>query len=215
MSEVFAAVCMNAMSDLALPLRRQFANRSLGSYCSAIALALLIVACAASRCEAQCVEQSNRVPAAVLQAFQTQPASLLREIRNDRSKLADRLAAYVVTDITVLPTVRDLVSESTNVDRNAIGAGLRRAQLICVPRKPETAQKISEFVRKLADSAVSSGYSAELEAVEFNPNSVASQPVGNPRSQSTSKPADSATTLMTGEWKTDIDDPFAPVPAPQ
>lgn len=204
---------MNAMSGLALPLRRQFADRRLGR--SAIAFALLIAACAAGRCEAQCVEQSNRVPAAVLQNFQTQPTSLLREVRNDRSKLAGRLAAYIVTDIGVLPSVRDLVSESANIDRNTIGAALRRAQLICLPHKPETAQKISEFVQKLADSAVSSGYSAELEAVEFNPNSVASQPVGNARPRSSDKPVDSANTLMTGEWKTDIADPFAPVAAPQ
>ncbi|MET3910377.1 hypothetical protein ABID59_004735 [Bradyrhizobium sp. S3.3.6] len=206
---------MNAMSGLALPRQRQSADRGAGGYRLAIALALLIAACAAGRCEAQCVEQANRVPAVVLQAFQTEPASLLREIRNDRSKLADRLAAYIVTDISILPRVRDLVSESANVDRNAIGVALRRAQLICVSRKPETAQKISDFVRKLADSAVSSGYSAELEAVEFDPNSVASQSAGGARSSPTKKPSDSANSLMTGEWNTDIADPFAPAPTPQ
>ncbi|MEH2491801.1 hypothetical protein [Bradyrhizobium sp. AZCC 2230] len=206
---------MNAMNGLALPRRRQFADRDTGGNRLAIALTLMIAACAAGRCEAQCVEQANRVPAVVLQAFQLEPASLLREVRNDRSKLAGRLAAYIVTDISVLPTVRALVSESANVDRNTIGAALRRAQLICVSSKPETAQKISEFVRKLADSAVSSGYSAELEAVEFNPNSVASQSVGSARSSSTKKPSDAANGLMTGEWNTDIADPFAPTPTPQ
>jgi hypothetical protein len=206
---------MNAMNGLALPRRRQYADRGAGGWSLVITLALLIASCFASRCEAQCVDQANRVPAAALQAFQIEPTSLLREVRNDRSKLAGRLAAYVVTDISLLPTVRDLVGESTNIDRNSIGAALRRAQLICLSRKPETAQKISEFVQKLADSAVSSGYSAELEAVEFNPNSVASQPVGNARPLSTDRPAASASTLMTGEWQTDIADPFAPQPPPQ
>lgn len=203
------------MSDLAQPLRRRFADCCLGEFRLAIALALLIAACTVGRCEAQCVGQSDRVPAPVLLAFQTDPASLLQEVRNDRSKLAGRLAAYIVTDISILPTVRDLISQSNNVDRNTIGAALRRAQLICLPRKPETSQKISEFVRKLADSAVSSGYAAELEAVEFDPNSVASPSVGSAQPSPTKKPSDAASSLMTGEWNTDIADPFALPALPQ
>jgi len=204
---------MNAMNGPVLSHRRPAAHRDAGGYGWTIALALLIIAGGVGRCEAQCVDQSNRVPAAVLQNFQREPASLLREVRNDRSKLAGRLSAYIMTDIAVLPAVRDLVSESANVDRHAIGAALRRAQLACVSRKAGTAQKISEFVQKLADSAVSSGYSAELEAVEFDPNSVASQPTS--RARSTKTPGDSANTMMTGEWKTDIADPFAPLSTPQ
>lgn len=203
------------MNGLAVPQRRLFADRGAGGFRLVIAFALLIAICFGGRCEAQCVDQANRVPAAALQGFQMEPASLLREVRNDRSKLAGRLAAYIVTDISVLPRVRDLVSETAGVDRNAIGAALRRAQLMCLPRKPETSQKISEFVRKLADSAVSSGYSAELEAVESDPNSVASPPIGNAPPRSPDKSAGSASTLMTGEWQTDIADPFAAPPLPQ
>lgn len=139
----------------------------------------------------------------------------MREVRNDRSKLTGRLTAYIVTNISILPAVRDFVSQSANEDRNAIGAALRRAQLICLSRKPETAQKISDFVQKLADSAVSSGYSSELEAVEFSSSSVASQPAADARPPSNDKPAAKASTLMTGEWQTDIADPFAPAPLPQ
>jgi len=203
------------MGDLAWPLRRQFAERSLGDYRPAIALALLIMTCAAGRSEAQCVEQPERVPAVALQGFQIEPASLIREVHNDRTKLTARLAAYVVTDISVLPAVHDLVSESANADRTAIGAALRQAQLICLPRKPETARQISDFVRKLADSAVASGYAAALEAVEYDSNSVASQPGGKSRLQSANRPAGTASTLMTGEWQTEIADPFAPIPLPQ
>ncbi|WP_271671712.1 hypothetical protein [Bradyrhizobium sp. CCBAU 51627] len=205
---------MNVMSGLALPLRQRFAGRSLGAL-GAISLALLIVVCAAGRCEAQCVEQSDRVPVTVLQAFQFEPASLLRDVRNDRSKLTGRLAAYIVTDISILPSVHDLISESSNVERAAIGMALRRAQLVCVPRKPENAQKISQFVQKLADSAVSSGYSAELEAVEFDPNSVAGQTTGSAQTPPTKKPSDAANSLMTGEWSTEIGDPFTLAPLPQ
>ena len=205
---------MNVMSGLALPLRQRFAGRSLGAH-SAFGLALLIAVCAAGRCEAQCVEQSDRVPVTVVQAFQSEPASLLRDVRTDRSKLTGRLAAYLVTDISILPSVRDLISESSNVERAAIGMALRRAQLICVPRKPKTAQKISQFVQKLADSAVSSGYSAELESVEFDPNSVAGQTTGSAQTPSAKKPSGAASSLMTGEWSTEISDPFIPAPLPQ
>src|SRR5690242_1159707 len=135
-----------------LILRRRFTDRCAGGSCSVIALALLIVVGAAGRCEAQCVEQSNRVPVTVLQAFQFEPASLLRDVRNDRSKLTGRLSAYLVTAMSVLPSVRDLIRGSSNVERIAIGMALRRAQLVCVSRKPENAQKISQFVQKLADS---------------------------------------------------------------
>jgi hypothetical protein len=208
---------MNAMSGLALPQRRQSADRALGGFRAALALAVLMLACTAGRCEAQCVGQSERVPAEILKVFQTEPTSLLRDrdVRGDRSKLTGRLAAYVVSDITILSAVRDLVSESANVDRTSIGMALRRAQLICVPRKAEIAQKISQFVQKLADSAVSAGYSAELEAVEFNPNSVASPSAGSAPASPAKKSSGPASSLMTGEWSTDIGDPFALAPVPQ
>ncbi|MGX4773574.1 hypothetical protein ACWAUC_27665 [Bradyrhizobium guangdongense] len=205
---------MNAMSGLPLSLRQRFVNRSLCAQ-AAIGLALLIAVCAAGRCEAQCVEQSDRVPAAVVQAFQSEPAALLREVRTDRSKLTGRLAAYLVTDISILSSVRDLISESSNVERAAIGMALRRAQLVCVPRKPENAQKISQFVQKLADSAVSSGYTAELEAIEFDPNSIAGQTTGSAQTPSAKKSSGGANSLMTGEWSTEIGDPFTLAPLPQ
>ncbi|MBR0724754.1 hypothetical protein JQ612_20590 [Bradyrhizobium manausense] len=219
--EVLRRFEMNAMNGLALSQRRRSADRPMGGFSdgfrAALAIAGLMLACAARPCEAQCVEQGERVPASILKVFQIEPTSLLRDptVRGDRNKLTGRLAAYVVSDITILPAVRDLVSESSNVERNAIGMALRRAQLICVPRKPETAQKISQFIQKLADSAVSAGYSAELEAVEFNPNAVASPSAGGTPGSSPQKPSSSANSLMTGEWSTDVGDPFAPAPLPQ
>lgn len=177
-----------------------------------------MLACAAGRCEAQCVEQGQRVPAEMLKVFQTEPTSLLhdRNVRGAPDKLTGRLAAYIVSDITILSAVRDLISETANVERTSIGMALRRAQLICVPRKPEYAQKISQFVQKLADSLVSAGYTAELEAVEFNPNAAAAFPsAGGAPGSPTNKPSGSANSLMTGEWSTDVGDPFAPVPLPQ
>ncbi|MBC9876996.1 hypothetical protein G8O24_06520 [Bradyrhizobium sp. INPA01-394B] len=208
---------MSAMSGLALLQRRQSPGRPLSGLRAALAVAGLTLACA-GRCEAQCVDQSERVPATILKVFQTEPASLLHDptVRGDSSKLTGRFAAYIVSDLTLLTAVRDLVSESANAERSSIGMALRRAQLICLSRKPENAQKTRQFVQKLADSAVSSGYSAELEAVEFNPNAVASPSLGGSAPGSASnKPSTSANSLMTGEWSTDIGDPFAPAPLPQ
>lgn len=203
------------MNGLALLGRRRTAQRDPSHYRRLIVPALLLIAmCAASRCEAQCVDQSTRVPATGVQIFQAEPAALLHEVRNDKAKLTGRVTAFVVSDVNVLSSVRTLVSEAANVERAAIGAALRRAQLTCMRSRPEAAQRISEFVQKLGDSAVSSGYSAELEAVQFNPNAAA--PVGSPQSRPTGSISyDGASRLMTGEWGTDIADPFTPPPVPQ
>jgi len=203
------------MIAFALLARRRTAQRHPSHFRRLLVPALFLMAmCAASRSEAQCVDGSSRVPATGVQIFQLEPAALLHEVRNDKAKLTGRVTAFIVSDVNVLPAVRTLVSEAANVERAAIGAALRRAQLTCIRSKPEAAQRISEFVQKLADSAVSSGYSAELEAVQFNPN--VAPPLGTPQSRAAGSTSyDGASRLMTGEWGTDIADPFTPPPVPQ
>jgi hypothetical protein len=168
---------------------------------TAIALATVVVGLSANICKAQCVELSGRVPPIVIQTFSSEPASLLRELRNEKAKLVSRVAAFVVTDISLLPSVRRLVSDAPTADRAAIGAGLRRAEARCLAPNPQAAQKINDFVRKLGDNAVSSGYAAEAE------EPAAPSPRRNP-------PAGSSAGLLTGEWKTELADPFKPLPLP-
>lgn len=151
---------------------------------------------------AQCVERSERVPQIVLDAFAAEPSSLLRQLRNEKEKLSDRLAGYLVTDVSALKSVTELVRVSTQADRAAVGGGLRRAELRCRASKPDAARKIADYVGKLRDSAVIAGYAAEPD--DPAPPALASAPVGS-----------GSTGLMSGEWKTDLADPFASMPLPE
>jgi hypothetical protein len=155
----------------------------------------------AEPCQAQCVALAERVPPLAVQSFTREPTSLLQQLRNEKEKLAGRLTGYLVTDPSLLPSVEKLVRQASDNDRVAIGAGLYQAESRCLPTKPEASRKINDFVRKLGDRAVLTGYAAEAE-----------EPAGAP--PQTGKPATSGSGLMTGEWGTEIADPFASVPLP-
>jgi hypothetical protein len=194
------------MNDKAKLQRRHRARRPgarrVGSL-AAIAMGTTIAAMSANACKAQCVELSERASPVVLQTFKSDPGWLLRDLRNKIEDLTPRLTGYLVTDISVLPAVRTLVSEAPSANRPAIGTALRRAEARCLRSKPEVAKKINEFVRKLEDYTVLSGYSAEVEA--------ARQPAAPLPSGSAVRPS---TGLMSGEWGTELKDPFASVPLP-
>ena len=125
-----------------------------------------------------------------------EPAALALDV------LAGRLTGYLVTDPSLLPSVEKLVNESSDRDRVAIGAGLYRAELRCLTVKPEASRKINDFVRKLGDRSVLTGYAAEAEQIDGTQPSQAAKPT-NPSSG-----------LLTGEWNTEIADPFAKIPLP-
>jgi hypothetical protein len=167
---------------------------------SKLAAAVLFLVIA-KPCQAQCVALAERVPPLAVQSFTREPASLLEQLRNEKEKLAGRLTGYLVTDPTLLPSVEKMVRQASDNDRVAIGAGLYRAETRCLPTKPEASRKINDFVRKLGDRAVLTGYAAEAE-----------EPAEAP--PQTGKPATSGSGLMTGEWSTEIADPFASVPLP-
>jgi hypothetical protein len=168
---------------------------------AAIAIGTAVAGLTVSSCRAQCVELSERTPQIDLDAFSKEPASLLQRLRNDKEKLAGRLTGYLVTDPGLLPAVRTLIGEAANADRPAIGTALRRAESRCVTTKPQAARKINEFVQKLGDLAVLSGYSAAADEPEA-PSRAAKSP-------------SHGAGLMSGEWKTELADPFAPMPLPQ
>jgi hypothetical protein len=178
-------------------IRKQTLLAGLGRLVGSVLL--LVVA---APCHAQCVALAERVPPLAVQAFTAAPGSLLQQLRNDKEKLAGRLTGYLVTDPSLLPSVAKLVNESSDRDRVAIGAGLYRAESRCLPTKPEVSRKINDFVRKLGDRAVLIGYAAESEQLD------AAAP------SQTGKPANPSSGLLTGEWNTEISDPFATVPLP-
>ncbi|WP_376974358.1 hypothetical protein [Bradyrhizobium erythrophlei] len=180
------------------PKTRIRRHRWLGAALIASAVSGLTV----TTCRAQCVELSERAAQVDLNAFAKTPSILLESLRNDKEKLKGRLAAYLVSNPELLPAVRTLISEATSADRTAIGAALRVAESRCITTKPNAARKINAFVQRLQDLAVLTGYSAAGEDQSISPTRVAKQPKGG-------------TGLMTGEFKTDVADPFEPMPLPQ
>ncbi|UFW88714.1 hypothetical protein BjapCC829_09540 [Bradyrhizobium barranii] len=151
---------------------------------------------------AQCVDRSERVAQIALDAFVAEPSALLNQLRNEKEKLSGRLQGYLVTDISVLKSVQSLTRAATQADRASIGTALHRAEIRCRASKPEMAQKISDFVAKIHDSAVLAGYSSEPDDVPPPP----------PTTANMAKPGGG---LMSGEYKTDLADPFASMPLPE
>lgn len=171
----------------------------------ALWLASAVMTWSAHSCLAQCVEFSGRAPQMELDAFVKSPSSLLEKLRNEKDKLSDRLAAYIVTDASVLPSVQKLVSEAPSTDRLAIGGALRTAEARCTLTKPDIARKIRNFTQRLGDLAVQGGYSA-ASADDPGPR----LPL---REQQVKQPARGGE-LLEGEGKTKLADPFKPVPLP-
>ena len=168
----------------------------------------LLVVLNAGVSHAQCVPFSERAPAAQLELFSSDPSSLLQIVRNDNDKLTSNVASYLNSDPTLLPAVRRLIADSTSVSKRAIGAGLRRAEMQCTAPQPQVARKIRDFVRNLGDMTISAGYVAEAEQPD-PPSASIQQPAPMPaKSNSSNK-------LFSGEWNTELADPFASMPLPQ
>lgn len=156
-------------------------------------------------CRAQCVDFSDRASQLELDTFVKSPSSLLERLRNDKEKLRFRLSTYIVTNPSVLPSVQTLISGSTSTDRSSIGAALKTAEDRCTSTKPDAARKIRDFVQRIGDLNVQSGYSAAGDDTSR----------AQAQSQATSPAQPSrGGALLEGEWKTKLADPFKPVPLP-
>jgi hypothetical protein len=178
----------------------------------AAAIAVALFATLARPAGAQCVDRSERAPPTAVSAFVSDPSVLLRLSKNDRDKLSGRLTGLLVTDIAALDSVRNMLREASQADRIAIGIGLHRAQERCIPTKPDVARRISDFVAKLHDGSVLKGYFGDQDA-EMAPT----PGISTPSTANNNVPAgsNSSAGLMTGEWKTELADPFKPVPLPE
>jgi hypothetical protein len=184
-------------------------RRGLVSLCLRSTAVIFITVCGVGICHAQCVAFGDRAPALAREMFAADPPSLLRILRNENDKIEARLANYVATDPGLLPSVRKLAAEAPTSNKRAIGTALRKAELQCsAPQRmepqPDAARKIIDFVRNLGDNAVLAGYVAVTEE-PVSPNAVG-KPV---------KPPVKSDRLLTGEWKTELADPFASPPLPQ
>lgn len=194
------------MSAILLKLDSLLRGHAMASRIAA-ALVVALSATLATPVRAQCVDRTERAPQAAITAFVADPSALLRQTKNDRDKLSGRLAGLVVTDVAALEPVREMLREASQADRIAIGSALHRAEERCVASKPDVARRISEFVTKLHDGSVLKGYFADQDAGIAPPAPSAANAV-----PAASSPAAG---LMSGEWKTELADPFKPVPLPE
>lgn len=172
--------------------------------------AFLLVGIGTGVGHAQCLPFSERTPLAEREMFITEPASLLQAVRNDNDKLETRVTGYLATDPALLPAVRKLIADAPTTNRRAIGSGLRRTVLLCTAMQPQFARKIIDFVRDLGDKAVLAGYVSVSEELD-------SQTAGPQITRPTPPPVKSSTSskLFSGEFNTELADPFASMPLPQ
>ncbi|SFQ32141.1 hypothetical protein SAMN05216330_12619 [Bradyrhizobium sp. Ghvi] len=164
-----------------------------------------LIALSLGPCQAQCVEFTDRASEVDLDAFVKSPSSLLEKLRNDKEKLKYRLSTYIATNPSLLPSVQTLITESSSNDRSAIGSALRLAEARCITTKPDAARKIRDFAKRIGDLSVQAGYSAVGEDNSGAP--IQSQ-------NRASAPSPGSASLLEGEWKTKLSDPFKPVPIP-
>lgn len=167
----------------------------------------VLIVSSVDACRAQCVDFSDRASQPELDTFVKSPSSLLEQLRNDKEKLRYRLAGYISTNPSVLPSVQTLISAaSASTDRSAIGAALRIAEGRCTSTKPDAARKIRDFTQRIGDLNVQAGYSKAGE--DDSGAQALTQDKGRPQ------PA-KGTALLGGEWRTKLVNPFKPVPIPQ
>ncbi|MBR0792960.1 hypothetical protein JQ631_28130 [Bradyrhizobium manausense] len=148
-----------------------------------------------------CLPLLLRTPSLELRLFSDDPDHLLKYAKNDRSKIEQKVTEYLASDPTLLPAIKKLVQITPASNRAAIGRGLARAAQHCGPVDPKAVQSIIDFKQRLQDSSVSAGYAS----VDSDTS---------PQLPVQSAPANRSNPLFTGEWNTDVVDPFAPVPLP-
>lgn len=171
-----------------------------------LATASILLVASAGISHAQCVPVSEQVPALERQLFADDPTLPLQSARNDNSKIDSKVTSYLVSDPDLLPVIRRLVAETPTANRRGIGWGLRHAEMQCLTPQPAYARKIRDFVRDLRDNAVLAGYVSVSE--EPIPQYTIGKPAAPP-------PRPEGGKMFSGEWNTEIADPFASMPLPQ
>lgn len=145
-----------------------------------------------------------------MDTFSKTPIFLLESVYNDTDKLKNRLAAYLVTNPDLLASVRTLIAKATSDERSAIGSALRIAEMRCSVTKPNAARKIATFAQRIDDRSVTKGYTTAGE----DQSPLAAKRPDDPRKQTDGKKAAVGDGLLSGQWKTQIADPFEPIPLP-
>ncbi|WP_199088349.1 hypothetical protein [Bosea sp. ASV33] len=147
--------------------------------------------------EQSCVNVGKRNPRSELDRFKQAPTGFLNDIRNDSTKISGLVSSFVASDPELLDTVKQMIASAGTAQRRAIGMGLASAAAQCANTRPSVAVAISDYVRKMDDSNVGSGFQAMRQV----------QPVTLPQ-VTKPKPAQGSA-LIEGEFGEKLTDPFS------
>jgi hypothetical protein len=147
--------------------------------------------------ETSCIGVSERNPRSDLDRFKQAPAGFLGDLRSDPAKISGLISNFVASDPDLMDAVKQMVAAAGTAQRRAIGAGLASAAARCTNTRPSAALAISDQVRKMDDSNVSSGFLATSQVKQ-----VKLPPVARPK-------AAQGSALIEGEFGEKLTDPFA------
>jgi hypothetical protein len=152
-----------------------------------------------------CLPLLERAPPLELELFTKDPSRVLDYALSDDDKLEDKVTVYLSTNPEVTTAIKELLIKTPSPRHYAIGRALGRSALHCGAIEPAYTRKIFTFVSTLRDSDVLAGYSS----VEAS-NGVQLGTIGNAAPKGTG-----AAALLTGEFGTELANPFSEPLLPQ
>ena len=166
---------------------------------------------------ASCLPLLERTPSLELQLFAEDTSNVLHYALSDDDKLESKVTNYLATDPELLSVMRDLILQVPSSRRYALGRALGRAALHCSV-DPALARKFSAYVAVLRDANVMAGYTS---ATPLNGVQLGTIGQSGPNGFQFGTNAQAApngagqTSFFTGEFGTELADPFKLAPLPQ
>ena len=152
-----------------------------------------------------CLPLLQRAPPLELELFTQNPSRVLSYALSDDGKLEDKVTVYLSTNPEVTTAIRELLIKTPSSRHYAIGKALGRAALHCGAIEPVYTRKIFTFVSTLRDSDVLAGYSSVEPSNGVQLGTTGKAP-----------PAGAGgAALITGEFGTELANPFSEPPLPQ
>lgn len=173
---------------------------------SLIAVALNLVLPHAASADS-CLPILERAPSLEVKLFADDTSRVLRYALSDDDKLESKITNYLATDPELLSLMRDLILQVPPSRRYTIGRGIGRAALHCVAVDPGLARKFFTSISALRDSDVLAGYASVGSSNDTQ--------LGTIGKAGGSAGSGGGSSLFTGEFGTELADPFSEAPLPQ
>jgi len=152
-----------------------------------------------------CLPLLQRAPPLELELFTQNPSRVLSYALSDDAKLEDKVTVYLSTNPEVTTAIKELLIKTPSSRHYAIGKALGRAALHCGAIEPAYTRKIFTFVSTLRNSDVLAGFTSIEPSSGAQLGTIGKVP-----------PAGAGgTALITGEFGTELANPFSDPPLPQ